>query len=116
VTKLSVSKEPQINIYKNARLTPRSREILAHRVLKLGQPVAELAQAMGVSVGTAYKRMARYRNEGNWPCRPLNSPTSDDTYDVVLVRVVANTPQPGSDTASISAFIENPSGINNAML
>ncbi|MGB5519536.1 MAG: leucine zipper domain-containing protein, partial [Gammaproteobacteria bacterium] len=39
-----------MNIHKNARLTPRSREILVHRVLQLGQPVAEVAQAMGVSV------------------------------------------------------------------
>ena len=53
VAKPTASKEPQMNIHKNARLTPRSREILVHRVLQLGQPVAEVAQAMGVSVRVA---------------------------------------------------------------
>lgn len=35
----SDSKELRMSIHKNARLTPRSREILVHRVLQLGEPV-----------------------------------------------------------------------------
>lgn len=31
VAKTSAAKEPQMNIQKNARLTPRSREVLVHR-------------------------------------------------------------------------------------
>lgn len=92
VTKPSVSKEPQMNIHKNACLTPRSREILVHRVLQLGQPVAEVAQAMGVSERTVYKWLARYRDEGtaglaDRSSRPANSPNA--TVKPILDRVIA---------------------------
>ena len=53
-----------MNIHKNARLTPKSREILVNRIVKLVQAVAEVAQAMGVSTRTVYKWLARYRSEG----------------------------------------------------
>jgi transposase InsO family protein len=70
-----------MNIHKNARLTPRSREVLVNRVITLGQPVPEVAQAMGVSVRTVYKWVARYRSEGltgllDRSSQPAASPTA----------------------------------------
>ena len=53
-----------MNIHKNARLTPRGREILVSRIIEDGLRVEEAAQASGVSVRTAYKWLARYRSEG----------------------------------------------------
>ena len=70
-----------MNMHKNARLTPRSREVLVNRVIIHGQPVSEVAQAMGVSVRTVYKWVARYRAEGlagllDRSSRPAASPTA----------------------------------------
>lgn len=70
-----------MNIHKNARLTPRSREILVNRVVSLGQPVTEVAQAMGVSIRTVYKWVTRYRAEGvaglvDRSSRPATSPAA----------------------------------------
>lgn len=53
-----------MNIHKNARLTPRGRELLVRRILEEGLRPAEAAQACGVSVRTAYKWLKRYREEG----------------------------------------------------
>ena len=53
-----------MNIHKNARLTPKGREILVRRMLEEGLRVEEAAQASGVSVRTACKWRARYRAQG----------------------------------------------------
>lgn len=53
-----------MNIHKNARLTPRGREILVSRMLVDGLRPEEAAQAAGVSVRTAYKWRRRYLDEG----------------------------------------------------
>jgi transposase InsO family protein len=73
-----------MNMHKNARLTPRSREVLVNRVIDHGQPVSEVAQAMGVSVRTVYKWVARYRAEGiaglaDRSSRPARSPHATGT-------------------------------------
>lgn len=80
-----------MNIHKNARLTPRSREILVNRVVNLGQPACEVAQAMGVSVRTVYKWVARYRETGlaelvDRTSRPASSPnaTSQPVRELVI--------------------------------
>ncbi len=49
--------------HKNARLTPKGREILVCRIVNEGLRVEEAAQASGVSVRTAYKWLARYRTQ-----------------------------------------------------
>lgn len=53
-----------MNTHKNARLTVSGRVLLVQRALKEGLRVAEVAQAQGVSVRTAYKWLNRYRTEG----------------------------------------------------
>ena len=53
-----------MNSHKNARLTPHGRELLVRRVLEQGLRPEEAAQAMGVSVRTAYKWLKRFREEG----------------------------------------------------
>lgn len=53
-----------MNVHKNARLTPRSRAELVRRVLQENQRVEDVAGAMGVSVRTASKWLARFRKEG----------------------------------------------------
>jgi len=53
-----------MNLHKHARLTPRGRALLVERVLEHGLRVEEAAHASGVSVRTAYKWLARFREEG----------------------------------------------------
>ena len=68
-----------MNIHKNARLTPKGREILVRRIVNGGLRIEEAAQASGVSVRTAYKWLARYRAQGrrglqDRSSRPLGCP------------------------------------------
>ena len=53
-----------MNSHQNARLTVHGRALLATRILEHGLRPEEAAQAMGVSVRTAYRSLARYRQEG----------------------------------------------------
>ena len=52
-----------MNIHKNARLTPKGRELLIER-LGRGECANDVACAMGVSVRTVYKWRRRYRDGG----------------------------------------------------
>lgn len=63
-------------MHKNARLTPKGREVLVQR-LQAGQPVAEVAQAMGLSETTVRKWWRRFcQGEGleDRSSRPHTSP------------------------------------------
>jgi len=53
-----------MNLHANARTTPRTRLLLAQRVLKEGWRVADAAEAMGICRATAYKWLWRYEEEG----------------------------------------------------
>lgn len=53
-----------MNLHPNARTTPYAREQIVHRVVRLGWPVEDTAQAAAVSVRTVYRWIARYRAEG----------------------------------------------------
>lgn len=48
----------------NSKLTPLTRAALAERIDGLGWSVADAAQAMSISVRTAYRWLARHRAEG----------------------------------------------------
>ena len=80
-----------MNLHKNARLTPKGREILVRRMLKEGLRAEEAAQAAGVSVRTAYKWLARYRTQGlaglqDRCSRPHRSPhRTDDRCRVAIM-------------------------------
>lgn len=52
-----------MNTHKGARLTPHSRALLVERMTR-GMRAEEAAQALGVSVRTAYKWLRRFREEG----------------------------------------------------
>jgi len=52
-----------MNIYKNARSCPASRELLVRRVSK-GVPVDKAAEAIGLSERQAYRWLRRFRTEG----------------------------------------------------
>ena len=52
-----------MNVHKNARLTPKGRELLLER-LERGEGPSDVACAMGVSVRTVYKWRRRYRDGG----------------------------------------------------
>jgi transposase InsO family protein len=52
-----------MNIHKNARLTPRGRELIAKQVAS-GQTTQAAARAAGVCPRTIYKWVQRYRREG----------------------------------------------------
>ena len=58
------SKEAQVDIHKNARLTPRSRALLIKRVLDDGWTVRKASEAAGVSERSGWKWLQRYRKEG----------------------------------------------------
>ena len=68
-----------MDIHKNARSCPASRELLVRRVLEQGWSVGEAAGAAGLSKRTAYKWLKRYRAEGpsdlaDRSSRPRRSP------------------------------------------
>lgn len=68
-----------MNIHKNARLTPKGRELLVKR-LERGERPIDVACAMGVSVRTVYKWRGRYCRLGlaglaDGSSRPLSSPS-----------------------------------------
>ena len=63
-------------MHKNARLTPKGREVLVARI-RSGQRVAEVAQAMGISETTARKWWRRFRSGEplqDRTSRPLHCP------------------------------------------
>lgn len=53
-----------MKLHANAKLTPSARLLLCRRIRQEGRPVAEAADAAGVSERTARKWLARYRAEG----------------------------------------------------
>ncbi len=55
---------PQVQLHANAKLTPRTRRLLVDRIRRAGWPVAQAAQAAGVTRGTAYKWLRRFDEEG----------------------------------------------------
>ena len=80
-----------MNVHKNARLTPKGRELLIAR-LERGEHPQDVASAMGVSASTVYKWRRRYRQEGlgglrDRSSRPNASPTR--TPGAIEARVVA---------------------------
>ncbi len=52
-----------MNMHKNARLTPKGRELLIER-LERGERPNDVACAMGISIRTVYKWRGRYRDGG----------------------------------------------------
>ncbi|MBB4184796.1 transposase [Sinorhizobium terangae] len=75
-----------MDIHKNARLTPRSRAVIAHRVLIERQRPAAVAAAFAICVKTVHKWVGRYRREGeaglkDRSSRPhrLHRPTPQET-------------------------------------
>jgi transposase InsO family protein len=65
-------------VHKNARLTPKGREVMLGR-LQAGQHQVDVAQAMGVSLTTVKKWLRRYRAQGptgllDRSSRPCRSP------------------------------------------
>ena len=65
-------------MHKNARLTPKGREVMLGR-LQAGQHQVDVAQAMGVSLTTLKKWLRRYRSAGlagllDRSSRPARSP------------------------------------------
>jgi transposase InsO family protein len=54
-----------MRFHANARLTVHGRLLLVQRVLERGERVAEAAASAGVSEGTAYRWIRRYREEGS---------------------------------------------------
>ena len=53
-----------MKLHRNAKTTPSNRGLLVSRVREEGWTVRDAAEALGVSVRTAYKWLARYRDEG----------------------------------------------------
>lgn len=67
--------------HRNARLTPRGRQLLVERVRDQGMPVAHVARAMGISRQCAHRWIRRYDEEGvgglvDRSSRPRSSPAA----------------------------------------
>jgi transposase InsO family protein len=76
--------------HRNARLTPRGRQILVERVRFEGMPVAHAAKAMGVSRQCAHRWVRRFDQEGvagleDRSSRPHRSPRATSTRRVERV-------------------------------
>lgn len=69
--------------HRNARLTPRGRQLLVQRVRDQGMPVAHVAKAMGISRQCAHRWVRRFDEEGlagleDRSSRPHRSPRRTD--------------------------------------
>ena len=69
--------------HRNARLTPRGRQLLVQRVRDQGMPVAHVAKAMGISRQCAHRWVKRFDEEGlagleDRSSRPHRSPRRTD--------------------------------------
>ena len=78
-----------MNNHKNARLTVHGRSLLVRRVVEDGLRPVEVAQAVGVSVRTAYKWLRRYHEQGeaglmNRSSRPLQCPHATVSGNVIM--------------------------------
>ena len=78
-----------MNIHKNARLTPKGRELLIER-LNRGEHPVDVACAMGISVRTVYKWQKRYRDFGSAglldrSSKPMHSPARTPAAPEALV-------------------------------
>jgi transposase InsO family protein len=80
-----------MDIHKNARLTPRGRALLVHRILECGETPTAVATAVGVSTKTARKWVARFQAEGpdglrDRSSRPhtLRQPTLQATRELIV--------------------------------
>ena len=104
-------------MHKNARLTPKGREVMLAR-LQAGQHQADVAQAMGVSLTTVKKWLRRFRDEGlqglqDRSSRPQRSPRRLSTglaERVVALRLKRRTGryiarQLGLSAASVSRIL-----------
>ena len=90
------------------RLTPWSRHLLVQRVLS-GRPAAHVAAEMGISRATAYKWLARYRNEGvaglvDRSSRPHHSPLRTDP--LVEAQIIALRRERRLGPARIAAVLD----------
>src|SRR5262245_19288982 len=79
-------------MHRNAKTTPKSRELLVRRVTEQGMTPAAAAAAAGVSAKPAHKWIARFRSEGlsgleDRRSRPKQSPRS--TPKEVVSRILA---------------------------
>ncbi len=54
-----------MRLHPNAKLTPKTRHLLADRIRKERWPVARAARAAGVTRRTAYKWLKRFEDGGD---------------------------------------------------
>ena len=93
-----------MNLHRNARTCPKSRALMAIRVIKEHAPVSSVAEQFGVSRSTVYKWFRRYRDWGNAGLTDLSSEPR-----VLQHRIGENgvaltyDPRTGSDTCKWSA-------------
>jgi transposase len=87
------SQEPRMNLHSGARSCPASRALLIARI-RQGCPIAAAADAAGTSRRTAYKWIARHRDEGgdglrdrsSWPRSSPTELTIETVCCIVLLR------------------------------
>jgi len=80
-----------MKLHRNARTCPNSRRLLVERITEQGWSVTATAAAAGVTERTAYRWLARWREEGaegllDRPSRPLRSPNRLPAAQVQAIR------------------------------
>ena len=81
-----------MNTHRKAKLTALGRSEMIRRIMDLHQPVHQVAEGFGISERSAYKWLARFRDEGstgllNRSSRPKCSPKT--THPLRVARVLA---------------------------
>ena len=93
-----------MNAHSLARTTPLGRALLVERILGEGRSVSQTAAALGISVRTVYKWVARYRSEGaaglrDRSSRPHLSPARTDLERESLIVSLRRSRQSGPQIA-----------------
>lgn len=95
-----------MRLHANAKLTPRSRELLCRRVLDESWTMREAAEAAGVSVRTGYRWLARFRAEGraglgDRPSIAHRRPHATDPARVAAILALRDLRMTGAEIAEV---------------
>jgi transposase InsO family protein len=91
-----------MDIHKNARTTPHSRGLIAHRI-RVGEPVAAVARAFGICPRTARKWVTRAEqgDMADRSCRPHRSPRAIAPGVMVEIQRLRQLGWPGAQIAEV---------------
>src|ERR1700757_3999200 len=101
----SVPRRDQMNVHKNAPLTPKGREAMARSVVEGGLSQADAAYQFNTTQKTVAKWVKRFRAEGveglrDRSSRPHSSPSQTPPATCAAVEVLRRPRHPGKQIAA----------------